>query len=229
MQKSDIRREREERRRQEYRRLILQAAEKVIVQKGTDAMTMDDVAREAAFSKATLYNYFRSKGELILELLENYFEEFNREVLKIKALKLGAVEKLKRGIQFYLRINQEKENISRMLMMGRSFMDKMRILVGNENKSVSKKDRQFIDRLKVRRREILDGVADILREGMASGEFRKVDVSKAVAFLEAVLWGYCHVRFWRDKKYSVRDAANFIHAFMLQGLEKKDENGKGDR
>lgn len=228
MQKSEVRREREERRRQEYRRLILKAAEKVVVQKGTSAMTMDDVAREAAFSKATLYHYFRGKGELMLELLANFFEDFNREVQRIKTLKLGAAEKLKRGIHFYLQSNQEKENISRMVMMDRSFMEKLRILVVDEKDSVSEKDRQFIDRLKAKRREILDSVADIIREGVASGEFRSVDVESAVTFLEATLWGYCHVRFWRDKKYSVRDATNFIHGFMLQGFEKKDENAKGD-
>lgn len=227
MKKSEIRREREERRRQEYHRLILQAAERVVAQKGTSAMTMDDVAREAAFSKATLYHYFRSKGEVILELLMNFFEEINREVLKIKTLKLGAAEKLKRAIRFYLQSNQEKENISRMLMMDRSFMEKMKILVIDEKDSVSEKDRQFINRLKDKRREILDSGADILREGMASGEFRKLDVPSVVTFLEAVLWGYCHVRFWRDKKYSVREATNFIHGFMLEGL-KKEENGKGD-
>jgi AcrR family transcriptional regulator len=228
MQQNEVRREREEHRRQEYRRLILQAAEKVVVQKGTSAMTMDDVAREAAFSKATLYHYFRSKGELILELLQNFFEELNREVLKIKALRLTASEKLKRGIQFYLQSNQEKENISRMLMMDRSFMEKMKILVIDEKDLVSEKDKQFIERLKAKRREILDSVADIIKQGVASGEFRRVDVEKAVTFLEAILWGYCHVRFWRDKKYSVRDTTNFIHGFMLQGLEKKDEIRKGD-
>ncbi len=227
MQQSKVRREREERRRQEYHRLILQAAEKVVAQKGASAMTMDDVAREAAFSKATLYHYFRSKSEILLELLESFFEEINREVLKIKTLKLGAAEKLKRAIRFYLQSNQEKENISRMLMMDRSFMEKMKILVIDEKDSVSEKDRQFINRLKDKRREILDSGAAILREGMASGEFRKVDVPSAVTFLEAVLWGYCHVRFWRDRKYSVREATNFIHGFMLEGL-KKDENGKGD-
>ncbi|MDH7511382.1 MAG: TetR/AcrR family transcriptional regulator [Clostridiales bacterium] len=229
MQKSDIRREREERRRQEYRRLILQAAERVVVEKGTSAMTMDDVAREAAFSKATLYHYFRGKGELVFEVLENFFEEMNQELARIKTLKIGAADKLKRGIRFYLQSNQEKRNISRMLMMDRSFVEKMRILVVNEKDSVSKKDRQFIDRLKAKRREILDGVADILREGMASGEFRRVDVENAVTFLEAILWGYCQIRFWRDKTYSVRDATNFIHALMLEGFKGKDEIGKGDR
>lgn len=228
MQKSDIRREREERRREEYRRLILRAAETVVIQKGTSAMTMDDVAREAAFSKATLYHYFRGKGELILELLDSFFEELNREWMKIRALKISAAEKLKRGIYLYFQANQEKENISRILMMDRPFMEKMKILVVENKDAVSEKDRQFIDRLKARRKEILAGAADILREGMTSGEFRRMDVEKAVTFLEAVIWGYCHVRFWREKKYSVRDAANFIQGFMLRGLERKDENGKGD-
>lgn len=228
MEKMDIRRIREERRRQENRRLILEAAERVVLAKGTTAMTMDDVAREAAFSKVTLYHYFRNKGELFQELLVNYFEDIKRELKKIQGLKMKAAEKLKRGIHFYLQFSQAKDGISRMLMMDRSFMKKMRILVGDDRDAVSEKDRRFIQMIKLKRLEILEGVAEILKEGIASGEFRKIDVDRAITFLESSLWGYCHVRFWREKPTTVREATDLIHSFFLQGIEKKGVAWKGE-
>ncbi len=228
MKRKEIREQREERRRQENRRLILEAAEKVVLQKGTSAMTMDDVAREAAFSKATLYHYFRNKGELVHELLANFFEEINQELQRIHRLRLTAGEKLKRGINFYLQFTQAKENLSRMLMMDRGFMEKMRILVADEKGSLSAKDRSFFDMIKLKRRELLEEAAKILSEGMASGEFRKVDLDRAITFLESALWGYCHARLWRDKKYSVREATELIHNFFLQGIERKGSAYKGE-
>lgn len=228
MDKTEIRQLREERRKQENRRLVLEAAERVILQKGTSAMTMDDVAREAGFSKATLYHYFGNKGEVVRELMANYFEEVKREFGKIQSSSLRAGEKLKRGISFYLQFNQAKENLSRMLMMDRHLMEKMRILVANEEKAVSDRDKKFIDMIKVKRREILEMGAEILKEGMASGEFREVDLAKAITFLESALWGYCHARLWREKKYSLKEATELIHGFFLQGIERKTRTSKGD-
>ena len=228
MKQTKIRREREERRRQENRRLILEAAERVILQKGTSAMTMDDVAREAAFSKATLYHYFRNKGELVQELLANFFDEVKQEIQKIHNSRLAAGEKLKRGIYFYLHFTQAKENLSRMLMMDRGFMEKIRILAGNAKGAVSLKDRQFVDMIRLKRREILEGTAEILKEGMASGEFRRVDLDRAITFLESTVWGYCHARLWRDRKYGVKEATELIHSLFLQGIERKSAAWKGE-
>ena len=62
MKTSEVRRERELRRREGYREIILHAAERVILRKGYSALTMDDVAREAQLSKATIYKYVAGKG-----------------------------------------------------------------------------------------------------------------------------------------------------------------------
>ena len=227
MKRKEQQEEREEWRRREFRRCILSAAEKVIVAKGYSALTMDDVAREAQLSKATLYHYFRSKGELLLEILGRFFEELEQEVRKINRLRLSARERLRRGIHFYLRFSEEKENISRMLMMDRTFMEKMNIFISAESKLTSEVDRRFITKVKARRKDILDGASRILKEGMASGEFRKMDVAAAVIFLESLLQGYSHVRFWPDKRYSTKQATEIIQEFFLQGIEKKDATAKG--
>ncbi len=228
MRKKELRREREERKRQEYRRIILQAAERIIARKGYSAMTMDDVAREAEFSKATLYHYFRSKSELSLEILATFFEETDRQVRKILSLRKSATEKLRRGIRFYLKFNLDKENISRMLFMDPSFIEKMKMFVTEEKKLASETDRRFIARIKAKRREILDGVAEILKDGVAAGEFRRLDVPGAVTFLESVLQGYNHIRFWQDRPHTVNEATELIQGFVLRGIDKKDRVAKGE-
>ncbi|MCI8478821.1 MAG: TetR/AcrR family transcriptional regulator [Oscillospiraceae bacterium] len=54
-----------------HRGSILAAAERLFSEKGTEKTTMDDIAREAEYSKATLYVYFQSKEEIISAILLN--------------------------------------------------------------------------------------------------------------------------------------------------------------
>jgi AcrR family transcriptional regulator len=227
MKKMDLRLERERWRRQEYRQAILKAAEKVVAQKGYSAMTMDDVAREAEFSKATLYHYFKGKGELILQIIESFFDEVKDGLGRVSRLKVSARERLKQGIYFYLQFNLEKENISRVLMMDRSFIEKLKIFVTGENKLTSEADRRFINSLKAKRREILADVAQILRDGVENREFRKIDIPATVIFFEAVLQGYFHVKYWHERQYSLDEAAELINGLFLHGIEKKEGRTKG--
>lgn len=61
--------ERKEKEKQIRRNDIIDAAEKVFFSKGYDVATMDDVAKEAEFSKRTLYIYFNSKEQLYFEIM----------------------------------------------------------------------------------------------------------------------------------------------------------------
>jgi AcrR family transcriptional regulator len=199
----------------------------VIVSKGLGALTMDDVAREAEFSKATLYHYFAGKTGLLLEILANFFDEIDQGFQKISQGPATARDKLKDSIRFYLEYNQEKENVARMLWMDREFLEKMSIFVADQRKLTSETDLKFLDDMKLRRRAILDSVARILKQGVASEEFREINVAGTVAVLEALLQGFCHLRAWNDKSYTVPEAADFIHDFILRGMEKSGKTAKG--
>lgn len=63
-----------------HRGSILAAAERLFAQKGTEGTTMDDIAREAEYSKATLYVYFESKEEIVGAILLNGLSLLNRRV-----------------------------------------------------------------------------------------------------------------------------------------------------
>ncbi|SHO48890.1 TetR/AcrR family transcriptional regulator [Anaerocolumna xylanovorans] len=55
---------------------IIQAAEHVFFTKGYSASTMDDVAKEAQFSKRTLYMYFSSKEQIYFEIMTRGYRLF---------------------------------------------------------------------------------------------------------------------------------------------------------
>src|SRR5690348_1304870 len=59
-----------ERQRQERERLILQATSEVLVEKGYDAMSMEEVASRIGISRAAIYLHFPSKEDLVLALLQ---------------------------------------------------------------------------------------------------------------------------------------------------------------
>lgn len=52
---------------------IIDGMEKALRSKSYDRLTIDDVAREAEYSKKTVYSYFRSKDEIRLALLNRKF------------------------------------------------------------------------------------------------------------------------------------------------------------
>src|SRR4029453_12491893 len=58
------------------REQILDAAERVLVERGLASTTMADVAEAAAVAKGTVYLYFESKAELLAGLRARYFDDF---------------------------------------------------------------------------------------------------------------------------------------------------------
>lgn len=60
---------------QESRRRILAAARAEFSEKGFDAARVDEIARRAEVNKALIYYYFKSKDELLRELLRSFLEE----------------------------------------------------------------------------------------------------------------------------------------------------------
>ncbi len=66
-------------RRSRTRSSILRAAERQFTRRGYRAATMDDIAREAKVSKATIYAYFKGKEELLAEMQGQAFEALARD------------------------------------------------------------------------------------------------------------------------------------------------------
>ena len=69
-----------------HRKNIATAAQKLFMEKGMKNTSMSDIAREAEYSKATLYVYFKNKEELIsvlvLESMQKLYDYINMAIEK---------------------------------------------------------------------------------------------------------------------------------------------------
>ena len=57
--------------------IMISAAEKIFFNSGFEKSTMDDIAKEAGFTKKTLYSYFKSKEDLYYEIMLLGFKVLN--------------------------------------------------------------------------------------------------------------------------------------------------------
>lgn len=85
--------ERKAREKELRREDIVLSAERVFFTKGYQASTMDDVAKEAQFSKRTLYLYFNSKEQIYFEIMTRGYRLF-LDMLKTSENTSGNIEPL---------------------------------------------------------------------------------------------------------------------------------------
>jgi AcrR family transcriptional regulator len=228
MRTSEVRRERELRRREGYRETVLHAAERVILRRGFSALTMDDVAREAQLSKATIYKYVAGKGVLIFEIMGHYIDDIRDRVAGIVDGPGTAGEKLGRVVRAILESGEDMKHVNRVLWMDKAVLKLMRVFAPPPGKAgaAPPADRKVMAMLRQKRQEVVDLGARIFEAGVASGEFRRMDTRAAADFLESVLQGYMHMRFWQGDAPLPPAAAEGLTRFIIDGIRNPERSGK---
>lgn len=184
---------------------ILESALKVIGEKGFDATTISDICREAKVSESTLYEYFKSKEEVLFSIPEMY----SKRILEGKRIILpycdGARAKLKAFIQVALEVYESNPNYASVVLL---------TLKGN---------RSF---LKTPAYELIRKgyriLIDILHEGIDEGSFRnEIDVylvrNMVLGFIEhlTIQW----LLLGRPK--NLAEQKDMVFDIVLKAIEKK--------
>ncbi|MBP7400702.1 MAG: TetR/AcrR family transcriptional regulator [Chitinophagales bacterium] len=73
---------------------ILERCERLFLRYGAKSVTMDDVARELAISKKTLYQYFSSKDELVHKVTTFHFQHHDEVVNTICSTSKDAISEM---------------------------------------------------------------------------------------------------------------------------------------
>ncbi|MCM3573070.1 TetR/AcrR family transcriptional regulator [Mesobacillus subterraneus] len=76
------------------RQEILQSAHVCFAEKGFEASTVDDIVAHSGLSKGAIYNYFKSKDEIYLALMEGQTNNSGSEFAKAIAERKTALDKL---------------------------------------------------------------------------------------------------------------------------------------
>jgi len=141
---------------------ILESALACFAKKGFQVATMNDIVEHSGKSKGAIYNYFNSKDDIYLELMKENTEKSHAKLKESILNYSTALEKIIFLFDLYFQNNEgNPEEIANTL-------------VHYEFRLYSYRHEELSDILNQRRQEYLvEFIADIIREGQNSGEFKE--------------------------------------------------------
>ncbi|GAB2175059.1 TetR/AcrR family transcriptional regulator [Dongia sp. agr-C8] len=158
--------------RNERRQKILAAATELFGANPYDSVQMRDVAARAEVGKPTLYRYFPSKEELFLEVFKSGLDRLDAEVAAILKDRDQPGRSLERLLQALLNALGGQVAALRMLTDDQSAVM-----------------RRWRNEFRRRRRPFVEAARNILEQGIASGEFRPVDLETVPSMLIGIVRG----------------------------------------
>ncbi len=114
MKNSNAKERRFARMRKESKAAIRRAAMQCFARKGYGNTSMDEIAREAGISKGLIYNYFRSKRQLLEELVEEGISILRHLECRIYESGLSANEMLRHLLEEIFRAAEEQPDYWRL-------------------------------------------------------------------------------------------------------------------
>lgn len=189
------------------RRRIIDAAVHVFAERGFYHARVSEVAAAAGVAGGTIYNYFKSKDDLLICLFEDRMDAILQGFRSELAGLLTAADKLRRFIELHLQMVEGDPHLAEVLTV--------------ELRQSSK----FMREYKARKfGEYLAEIEQIIEAGRASGEFR-ADVDARI--LKRVVFGALDEvsLFWVDARrndnqqpYALDRAAEQIWRVCVAGL-----------
>lgn len=169
-------RERKNRERLARRRQILAAARMLLLEKGINGVSINQIAKRAELGVGTIYFYYRSKEELFVALQAEGLALLNDRIEQACSQAHDPLAKIRLMAAAYREFTREDKNYFEVI---NSFLSAPDVILSNDLKT----------QIETHGNLILGHVRSSLNEGVAGGHFRKdIDATRsAVAF-----WGLLH-------------------------------------
>jgi len=186
---------------------ILSAARRVFSRKGYEATTMEDIASEAGFGKASLYFYFQGKEEVFLGLIRDGLKRQRNLLREVMGSKLSNVGRLEAVTSKFF--EDVKEN-----------RDFIRIMHSESQKLYTTALRKVHSYIIREREKTTEGIAWIIRDGIKSGEFRKVEPTVAAASFMGIISSVIFSCLAKGEKASLDRYKPILMDIFLRGISK---------
>lgn len=142
------------------KKTILEAAEKLFVQKGYEATGMDEICTLSSLSRRTVYSYFDSKQEILYAIVSEHLSSLEKEFEKI----------IKDNDDFMI---CWKQIFSAKLSFDRNCPMDVKLIQSTRSKDVQKKmDSEALQKIISIGQRIEEMLAGVVEQGIAEGIVR---------------------------------------------------------
>lgn len=164
---------RRERKKQEARRRIYQAAVHLFIEKGFDATRVDEIAGRADVAKGTVFNYFPHKTSFLAALADDWTDRVTEALGPADHWRGTTRRKLERLFRYLADVGAENPTVSCLALL-----ESLRHVASGPGQ------RPLGDRAEVQ--HFYELTRSILRHGQAQGELRRdVNIEQAAGLIES--------------------------------------------
>ncbi|MBI5118449.1 TetR/AcrR family transcriptional regulator [Candidatus Poribacteria bacterium] len=188
--------------------LILDAAEKLFLQKGFGATTMNDIGEAAEFCRASLYNYFPAKEMIYVSILERAMDSLVAEARKATSQASTASAKIEALKDTLLSFVRRRQAFFHLYFITRSEAGPY---LGDD----------LANRLESKTKELDNIFHDVFREGVAKGEFDPRDRMAMGDIFFAQIIGLVMLNKTETLNPPLEANVNQATSFFLDSIRKK--------
>ena len=183
---------------------ILDAASEVFAEKGVYETRMDDIVEKSGLSKGTLYWYFKSKDEIVLNIFERIF---SREFEELENMVDSSESAKARLLHFANRASEDVKKMLRLMPLAYEFM----------GWAFRKKFVQ--DAFKLYINKFMDILVPIIQQGIDAGEFRDIDPQAAAITPGAIFEGTILLWVYDNSLVDTEKHIKEGIALLLEGMQ----------
>ncbi|MBU8881018.1 TetR/AcrR family transcriptional regulator [Bacillus sp. FJAT-29790] len=190
---------------------MIKGAVTLFIQKGFHRTTTREIAKASGFSIGTLYEYIRTKEDVLYLVCDSIYDEVSDRLQKDLDLRLGTLESLRLGIADYFRVVNEMQD--EVLVMYQ------------EVKSLSKDALPYVLKKEI---EMVGMFEQIVNQCVENGELDLTEEQiKMIAhniFVQGQMWAF---RRWSlQKMYTIEEYIKLQIDLLFEGMKGSILTGK---
>ena len=186
---------------QERRAQIFEAAARVFARRGFHKATMQEIATEAGLGKGTLYEYVKSKKDLLFFVIDEGHQQLFRLVDDLIQESLSPEEKMRLAIRCQLDLLEQYRDAARSIIP--------------EVEGLTERDK---DRMEAFKMKYINHFKPIYEQGLEQNVFRDLDPFAATEIISnsCILWSKSDTL--RERFPNVRDYEDYLVSLFMHGI-----------
>jgi TetR/AcrR family transcriptional regulator, cholesterol catabolism regulator len=187
---------------------VYRTAAQIILRKGYDATSINDIANALGMTKAGLYHYIHGKKELLFDIMNFGLDELDEEVATPAASIADPIDRLRFIITSHAQLVTRGQGAITILV------DEITALTPAQNRIITR-----------RKREYFNGLRELLNTLKSQGKLQDVDTTAATFSLLGMI-SWLSRWFRQDGALSQEQVAEQILKIAFNGLLRQDSPSK---